>query len=550
MTSDNRGFFRLLLDGRTPDRSGTGESAPTAVTWGTLAIDPTRAAMAAFAFFLVAPLPWLLVYFLPPLNHDAAALLHFAQRWLVGERLYVDLIDINPPLVFILNLVPAAIARLTPIGAPSALTLCVLAWIAVAFAFSYRLLRLSTGSIGGVHRYVFPPVLLFLMIAYPGTEFAQREHLMLVATLPYLLLAQARMEMRPVPRGLTLGISLFAAVAFALKPHFLLIPLLVECCATGSLGLRRVLRDPVPWTLGLVFLAYAAFVVLVTPAYLDVVVPLAMDQYRNLGGLGPWGVLFKSQLTASAMLLVPLAGAALVMRRPLARLIAVVAFACIVIAMVQGKGWPYHALPGESFVLLLAAAVLCEIVDTQVPRLPERRSMALMVLLVSFMLASYYVSALTRPTFWRQAGFQRSPAGQLLERFGKLAAQGSMLVLSPGLYPHFPMVNYANTKMATRFMTMWPIQGAYQKCLPNGRMYRNPSEMSPAESFAYNAIAQDFNRNQPKLVIVDKEPGILRCGGKDFDYLAYFRRNPLFEANWHRYRLLTEYDRYWIYVWR
>ena len=43
----------------------------------------------------------MLVYFLPPLNHDAAALLHFSQRWLAGERLYVDLIDVNPPLIFV-----------------------------------------------------------------------------------------------------------------------------------------------------------------------------------------------------------------------------------------------------------------------------------------------------------------------------------------------------------------------------------------------------------------------------------------------------------------
>ena len=504
--------------------------------------------MIAFAFFLLAPLPWVLVYFLPPLNHDAAALLHFSQRWLAGERLYVDLIDVNPPLVFVLNLIPAAIARLTPVSAPSALLLCVLAWVACGFALSWRLLRTAPDSIGGIHRYVLPPLFLFLMIAYPGPEFAQREHLMLVAALPYLLLAQGRMQRRNLSRGLTLGTALFAAVAFALKPHFLLIPLLIEGCVMQSRGLRPGLRDPVPWILGLVFLVYAAFVLLVTPAYLNFVVPLAMGMYRSLGGLGPWGVLFNSQLTASAAVLVPLAGAALFLRRPLARLVTVTALATVVIAMVQGKGWPYHVLPAESFVLLLAAVLLCEFLDAQVPRIPERRSLSLMVFLVTFMLASYYASALTRPTFWRQAGFQQSPAGQLLQRFGKLAAQGPVLVLSPGIYPHFPMVNYANTKMAMRFMSVWPIQGAYEKCLPGGRMFRAPFEMSPEESFAYNAIAEDFNRYQPKLVIVDKEPGILMCAGKDFDLLAYFRRNPLFEANWHRYRLLAEYDRYWIYV--
>jgi hypothetical protein len=548
LTSKNRAFLRLLLDGRAPHGAVAADATPVPATWQGLAGDPSRAAMFAFAFFLLAPLPWILVYFLPPLNHDAAALLHFAQRWLAGERLYVDLIDVNPPLVFVLNLVPAVIARITPIGAPTALMLCVLAWIAFGFVLSWRLLRVAPGPVGGIHRYIFPPLFLFLMIAYPGPEFGQREHLMVVAALPYLLLAQARIEGRDASRALILATTIFAALAFALKPHFLLIPLLVEAFVISARGLRRGLRDPVPWILALVFLFYAAFVLLVTPAYLRVAVPLAMDKYLNLGGRGPWGVLFNSQLTASAAVLVPLAGAALAMRRPLASLIAIAALAAAVIAMVQGKGWPYHVLPTESFVLLLGAALLCEFLNAQVPTVHERRSISLMVFLVTFMLASYYVSALTRPTFWRQAGFQQSQAGQLLQRFGKQAAEGPMLVLSPGIYPHFPVVNYAKTKMAMRFMSLWPIQGAYEKCLPDGRMFRNPSEMSRGEAFAYNAVAEDFNRNRPKLVIVDKQPGIPMCAGKDFDYLAYFRRNPLFEANWHRYRLLAEFDRYWVYV--
>lgn len=504
--------------------------------------------MYAFAFFLVAPLPWMLVYFLPPLNHDAAALLHFSQRWLGGERLYVDLIDVNPPLVFVLNLVPAIIARLTPIGAPTALMLCVLAWITFGFLLSWRLLRSAPGAVSAIHRYIFPPLFLFLMIAYPGPEFGQREHLMVVASLPYLLLAQARLEQRELARGLAVATALFAAIAFALKPHFLLIPLLVEAMVIGTLGLRRGLRDGVPQTLGLVFAVYGAFVLLLTPAYFDVVVPLAMDKYLTLGGMGPWRVLVESQLSAPAAILFPLALASLLVRRPLARLIAVAALACVVIAVVQGKGWPYHVLPAESFVLLLGAVLLCEFLDARVPAVHQRRSISLTVFLVTFMLASYYVCVLTRPTFSRQAAFSRSQAGQLLQRFGGLAGEGPMLVLSPGIYPHFPVVNYAGTKMAMRFMSLWPIQGSYEKCLPDGRMFRDPADMSRAEAFAYRAIAEDFNRYRPKLVIVDKQPGIPMCGGKDFDYLAYFRRNPLFEASWHRYRLLAEFDRYWIYV--
>ena len=222
--------------------------------------------MLAFAFFLVAPLPWVLAYLQPPLNHDAAALLHYAARWLAGEKLYVDLIDVNPPLVFVLDLLPAAIARLTPIAAPSALILCVLAWIGFGFALSWKLLRVEPGTVSGIHRYLFPPLFLFIMIVYPGSEFAQREHLMIVSTLPYLLLAQARLEGRETARSLVFATTLFAGVAFALKPHFLLIPFLVEALILLSIGIRRALRDPVPWMLGAVFLAYGVFVLLVTPA--------------------------------------------------------------------------------------------------------------------------------------------------------------------------------------------------------------------------------------------------------------------------------------------
>jgi len=554
LTTKNRAYLRLLLEGRVPEGSiadaGTRitDAPPAPVSAHPFAADPSRAAMLAFAFFLLAPLPWLIAYFLPPLNHDSAALLHYAQRWLAGERLYVDLIDVNPPLVFVLDLFPAVIARLTPISAPIALTLCVLAWIGFGFVLCWRLLRVVPGSVSGIHRYLLPPLLLFLMIVYPGSDFTQREHLMIVATLPYLLLAQARLERRETVPGLLFATTVFAGVAFALKPHFLLIPMMVEALVAANLGWRRAARDPVPWTLAAILVVYAIFIVFVTPSYLTVVVPLAMESYLGLGDRGFWGVLLDSQLTPSALLLVPLAVASLYMRRPLARIVAAAAIAATVIALAQGKGWPYHVLPAESFVLLLAAVLLSELLDSQVAAVHERRSLSLMVFLVALMLGVYYVSALTRPTFWRQARFTDSPAGQLLQRFGKPASEGAVLILSPGIYPHFPLINYARTKMATRFMSMWPIQGAYPKCLPDGRMFRNPSEMSFAESYAYNAVAEDFNRNRPKLVIVDKEPGIIMCGGKEFDYLAYFRRNPLFEANWQRYRLLTEYDRYWVYI--
>ena len=42
-------------------------------------------------------------------------------------------------------------------------------------------------------------------------------------------------------------------------------------------------------------------------------------------------------------------------------------------------------------------------------------------------------------------------------------------------------------------------------------------------------------------------PGIPWCG-EEFDFIAYFSRNPLFAEVWSHYRLSAEWDRYQVYT--
>ena len=59
---------------------------------------------------------WLasLLYFLQATpNHDVAWYLVATDRFLDGARLYRDIIEVNPPLVFYLTVPPVAVARLT-----------------------------------------------------------------------------------------------------------------------------------------------------------------------------------------------------------------------------------------------------------------------------------------------------------------------------------------------------------------------------------------------------------------------------------------------------
>jgi len=46
--------------------------------------------------------------------------------------------------------------------------------------------------------------------------------------------------------------------------------------------------------------------------------------------------------------------------------------------------------------------------------------------------------------------------------------------------------------------------------------------------FVFDAVSDDFAREHPDLLIVDRIAGIPRCQGKEFDYLEYFLQNRTF----------------------
>ncbi|WP_431269392.1 hypothetical protein [Dankookia sp. P2] len=144
---------------------------------------------------LVPAAAFLLVALSPPLNHDVAAVLNFAERMLAGERLYADLIDVNPPLIFVLNLLPAAIGAWTPLDAVQGLLVCLMAICALSAWMALRLARPAAAPVEAACLGVALPLLTLAA----GYDFGQREHLM-AAALPYLFLAARRMEgRRPVP---------------------------------------------------------------------------------------------------------------------------------------------------------------------------------------------------------------------------------------------------------------------------------------------------------------------------------------------------------------
>ena len=113
-------------------------------------------------------------------------------------------------------------------------------------------------------------------------DFGEREHLVLALLLPYVLLVTARREGRILPRSLALAIGAGAALAFALKPHFLLVWLGAEIWLRSDRA-RRYDR-PHPETVLIIGLlaAYGIGIIVLTPEYFGLVRLLAGPYNRFL----------------------------------------------------------------------------------------------------------------------------------------------------------------------------------------------------------------------------------------------------------------------------
>src|SRR4029453_13901171 len=107
--------------------------------------------------------------------------------------------------------------------------------------------------------------------------------LMLGGAPPYMAGVGGRAGGVPPSRGSAIAIGLVAGVAFALKPHFLVIPATVEFYLLLRRGWRKALVDPIPWSIGLVAVAHVAAMYTIFADYGRFVMPLAIEAYAPIG---------------------------------------------------------------------------------------------------------------------------------------------------------------------------------------------------------------------------------------------------------------------------
>jgi hypothetical protein len=439
-------------------------------------------------------------------NHDSSWLLNATANWLHGARLYVDILELNPPFIFFLHAPAVGIANLLGISHTQGFFVYVLGLVFTSAVWCRRLVARPDNRFGsGLFAVGATTALIFPFLA----DFGQREHLMVIFSLPYLMGFLTQPE--PDRGWRALARAAFAAFGFLIKPYFLAIPVLLTL---GRMVQARRL-GPIIAPTNLVLLGagigYLVASYLLYPEYFTFILPVARDVYGAYR-LSAEAILAGAQIWVliPALLVIGFLG---IRNLPTKGLYAALAVAGAGASYIlQFNGFGYHAQPIFAF-LLVGYAWLCTTTSA-------RRTLVaacggyLVTAAATFHLAPYRVQA-------------DSVFAPYLTADGR---PGTFLAVSANIIPFFPLVDVFGAHWVGRFPVQWFIPGAVAG-LAATDCSAEPQACARFHDIINQATrltAEDIARNRPDVVIFDNEAEFF--AGQHYDIQTLFLADPAFAA--------------------
>ena len=285
------------------------------------------------------------------INNDVAWHLHVAKSILAGKTLYEDVVEINLPFVYYFRTIAVSIADaigMTPMTASKIVVACV-------GCLGILLLSKGLDKKDGLHQTLilsFAFIALILPLGMRINQFGQKEHLFIIAVVPYTIMRLLSKEGQASSRIYDFA-TFVAAIGFCIKPFYILWLLALELMILKSYYSKSYLsilrRENI--ILGAVFMLYLLFMVLVTPNYFQEVIPL-LSRFYYYYRMPADVFLFLKVLSHMALYAIPLVMLFPFIPKPYKGLYWLL-LTSILVATIQLKGWQYHFFPAMSCAILI-----------------------------------------------------------------------------------------------------------------------------------------------------------------------------------------------------
>ncbi|WP_433975784.1 hypothetical protein [Tunturiibacter lichenicola] len=492
----------------------------------------------------------LLILLMPTqLGVDQYWCMYAAKQMLGGVQLDGPrLVETNPPLYVWFSLVPAELAGITKLSFTFAYELIS---TIVALAGCYLAIDIEWRIVGNTKRLFFVCLAvctvvteLFLLQRRPGeisstmTNFGQKEYFVVVLLLPYVLGVLGDI-LPTMTNGRRILIGFFAGLAICLKPHQVLVVLLVQVAVLvwnkRLTGLVTIENGSLIATSA----AYIPLIVLFSPSYMPQILPMMLDTYWAMGTHSAW-FLFAHQNVHHFELLATALVICVALRKHMKT--PRCSFGLLVCSLgsslaydLQHTGWAYQQLPAWAFLILATLWMASDLTCTWVVKhgIRVRVSRAVVGLLVVAGTASLLYNA-------RRLTVQKDRSLSTVSTIAKEllpCPPGTSVYLISVSMPPFKVILDQNLVWGSRFAHLWMVPALTL----NEEAHREPGRpfksMSPTTRLQLtrdlqSAIVADIASWKPKLIFVARADNALPAGANALDWL---RQNSAFDAEWENY---------------
>ena len=442
-------------------------------------------------------------------NHDVGYFIYKASLILKGQSLYTDFIDLNPPMIWGLNILSQFL--FTPLSINLEVS-WILFWCCVFFTtllLSFYIMRDFL-----THR-VSLVFLCFLFLVfgflYPYS-FAQREHFFTLFCLPYIFLFIKSQQGLSSGRVLSIASGLLFFVGVSLKPYFYILPFCMFVYNWINTKSWRV-KDPGFLIFCIVSVFYILSIALFFPIYFKEIVPIALSTYSYWKEPEWYLTSFENIFAILSFVSISI----FVLRKGkefrITKSIIPMAFSGLIIYFLQGIGWSYHFMPFIFFMMILLFVFLLKVLYIQKITASSFAFYGMFVmLLISFCMV--FVNFAIRSE--KQAMSHCIEQIKYKKSILKSYQAKSFYSLSIGIGYTYPLA--LQVKSSTYRSPFWFIP----YLLENTHL-KNTSFYKKINAIQQNAIIREIIQTNPDIIFYTKNKG-------KFDVMEFFKGHAvLFE---------------------
>jgi hypothetical protein len=472
------------------------------------------------------------------LYKDTTILSHLAGLMLQGQTYGHYIYEINPPLILYLQIPPIIITKLTGIKIiyclPAYFICLILGCLACAHYLFKKLFKQNTHLI-----YLMSYTLACVLLFQSESSFGQREHLLIILTMPYLLLAACRLENRPVKKILAVLIGVMAGIGFSIKPFFVLTLFFIELLFVyrqknifGWLRIESIIAS-------LIVLFYGLVIVIFYRPYWQIVLPL-LRPYLN-GIVKPWDIIltygyFLFCFTATVMSLFT---KKIEPNSTVKRIFSLALIGYLISFLIPRVAWYYHILPALSITYLYFVLILGEIAS-------QKRGYSTRIVdwvMIGLFGIVIFINPVTdNITTTRQsiAYFRSDSTLNKLASFLDQYQPNNSYIFFSMTHELSNLEFYSTANYVGSFACFW---WEYMRLSP--QRYSTTYQQNTT-SYVLNILSDELNNKKTQFVIIDRQSS-MRYLEQDVDYVKDYSNNESFRKAWSQYTYASTIGEYEIY---